>query len=142
LPHRGAQPSRCCPPLLTPGARPQASYGDDISRPAATSREAVQWVYYAYLGAVKEQDGAAMSLGRVDAFLDTYFERDLAEGRISEPEVQELVDQFVMKLRIVRWGPGAVAGSGGVLCWRGQLLLLLLPCCRAAVLRHAVTCCV
>lgn len=79
-----------------------AAYGDDISRPAQTAREAVQWLYYAYLGAVKEQDGAAMSLGRVDAFLDSYIEADLQGGRISEEEAQELVDQFVMKLRIVR----------------------------------------
>jgi formate C-acetyltransferase len=64
----------------------------------------LQWVYYAYLAAVKEQDGAAMSMGRIDAFLDTYFEADLKAGRITEAEVQELVDQFVMKLRIVRWG--------------------------------------
>jgi formate C-acetyltransferase len=79
-----------------------ASYGDDISRPAANAREAVQWLYYAYLGAVKEQDGAAMSLGRVDAFLDSYIEPDLQAGKITEEEAQELIDQFVMKLRIVR----------------------------------------
>lgn len=79
-----------------------AAYGDDLSRPAATAREAVQWVYYAYLAAVKEQDGAAMSLGRVDAFLDSYMEKDLAEGRLDEATAQELIDQFVMKLRIVR----------------------------------------
>ncbi|GFR39730.1 hypothetical protein Agub_g211 [Astrephomene gubernaculifera] len=78
------------------------AYGCDISKPAQNSREAVQWLYFAYLGAVKEQDGAAMSLGRIDAFLDTYFERDLAAGTITEQEVQELIDQFVMKLRIVR----------------------------------------
>lgn len=79
-----------------------AEYGDDISKPAKTAREAVQWLYYAYLGAVKEQDGAAMSLGRVDAFLDTYFERDLASGFLDERGAQELMDQFVMKLRMVR----------------------------------------
>jgi formate C-acetyltransferase len=79
-----------------------AAYGDDISKPATNSREAVQWLYYAYLAAVKEQDGAAMSLGRIDAFLDTYFEADLAAGRLSEADVQELVDQLVVKLRIVR----------------------------------------
>jgi len=62
----------------------------------------LQWVYYAYLAAVKEQDGAAMSMGRIDAFLDTYFENDLKAGRITEEEVQELIDQFVMKMRIVR----------------------------------------
>lgn len=79
-----------------------ATYGDDISGPAKNSREAVQWTYHAYLAAVKEQDGAAMSMGRIDSFLDTYFEADLAAGRITEPEVQELIDQFVMKMRIVR----------------------------------------
>lgn len=79
-----------------------ARYGDDISKPARNAREAVQWVYYAYLGAVKEQDGAAMSLGRVDAFLDTYFEKDLADGTLNESQCQELIDDLVMKLRIVR----------------------------------------
>ncbi|KAL4448509.1 hypothetical protein ABPG75_005728 [Micractinium tetrahymenae] len=79
-----------------------AAYGDDISRPAQNAREAVQWLYYAYLGAVKEQDGAAMSLGRVDAFLDSYIEADLQAGKLTEEEAQELIDQFVMKLRIVR----------------------------------------
>lgn len=79
-----------------------ASYGDDISKPATNSREAVQWTYYAYLAAVKEQDGAAMSMGRIDAFLDTYFEKDLKAGRVTEEAVQELIDQFVMKMRIVR----------------------------------------
>lgn len=63
----------------------------------------LQWTYYAYLAAVKEQDGAAMSMGRIDAFLDTYFEKDLKAGRITEEGVQELIDQFVMKMRIVRW---------------------------------------
>ena len=138
-----------------------AGYGFDISKPAGSAQEAVQWVYFAYLAAVKEQDGAAMSMvggggasrvaafcarlggpalaaacclraagvghsplcfvfpcaarpplppagppppaqGRLDAFLDTYFERDLAAGRITESEAQEMVDQFVMKMRIVR----------------------------------------
>lgn len=80
-----------------------ASYGFDISQPAANSPEAVQWTYFAYLGAVKEQNGAAMSLGRVGTFLDIYFERDLQNGDISEPELQELIDHFVMKLRMVRF---------------------------------------
>jgi len=80
-----------------------SSYGFDISKPAGNSREAVQWLYFAYLGAVKEQNGAAMSLGRVSTFLDIYFERDLREGTITEDEVQELMDQFVIKLRIVRF---------------------------------------
>jgi formate C-acetyltransferase len=80
-----------------------ASYGFDVSRPAATAREAVQWVYLAYLGAVKEQNGAAMSLGRVSTFLDVYLARDLAEGRITEEFAQELIDDFVIKLRIVRF---------------------------------------
>lgn len=85
-----------------------AEYGFDISRPAENAKEAVQWVYFAYLAAVKEQDGAAMSLGNVSSFLDIYIERDLKEGFITESEVQELVDQFVMKLRMVRHlRPGA-----------------------------------
>lgn len=79
------------------------SYGCDISVPAANAREAVQWTYFAYLGAIKEQDGAAMSLGRVTTFLDIYFERDLKKGLITEEEIQELMDQFVMKLRMVRF---------------------------------------
>jgi formate C-acetyltransferase len=80
-----------------------ASYGFDIGRPAANAREAVQWVYFGYLGAVKEQNGAAMSLGRVSTFLDIYFERDLLRGASSEQELQELIDHFVMKLRMVRF---------------------------------------
>lgn len=80
-----------------------ASYGFDIGRPAANAREAVQWVYFGYLGAVKEQNGAAMSLGRVSTFLDIYFERDLQSGASSEQELQELIDHFVMKLRMVRF---------------------------------------
>ena len=77
-------------------------YGYDISKPATNSFEAVQWTYFGYLAAVKENNGAAMSLGRVDAFLDIYFERDLKEGTIIESEIQELIDQFVIKLRLVR----------------------------------------
>ena len=77
-------------------------YGYDISKPATNSFEAVQWTYFGYLAAVKENNGAAMSLGRVDAFLDIYFERDLKEGIITESEIQELIDQFVIKLRLVR----------------------------------------
>jgi formate C-acetyltransferase len=80
-----------------------ASYGFDISRPAATAREAVQWLYFGYLAGVKEQNGAAMSLGRTSTFLDIYCERDLAAGLLTEPEVQEIVDDFVIKLRIVRF---------------------------------------
>ncbi len=80
-----------------------ASYGFDISRPAEDTKEAVQWLYFAYLAAVKEQNGAAMSLGRVSTFLDIYSERDLAEGRYTEEEIQEIVDHFVMKLRMVRF---------------------------------------
>lgn len=79
-----------------------AHYGFDLGRPAENAREAVQWVYMAYLAAVKEQDGAAMSLGNVSSFLDIYIERDLLLGLISEEEAQELIDQFVMKLRMVR----------------------------------------
>ncbi len=77
-------------------------YGYDISKPATNSKEAVQWLYFGYLAAVKENNGAAMSLGRVDAFLDIYFENDLKEGTITESEIQELVDQFIIKLRLVR----------------------------------------
>lgn len=80
-----------------------AFYGYDISQPATDAREAVQWLYFAYLGAVKEQNGAAMSLGRVTTFLDIYFQRDLSEGRLTEEQAQELMDHFVMKLRIVRF---------------------------------------
>ena len=78
-------------------------YGFDISRPASNSKEAVQWVYFGYLGAVKEQNGAAMSLGRVSTFLDIYFERDLKLKTITEEKIQELMDHFVMKLRMVRF---------------------------------------
>ncbi len=80
-----------------------STYGFDISRPAADAKEAVQWLYFAYLGAVKEQNGAAMSLGRTSTFLDIYFERDLAEGTLTEAKAQEIVDDFVIKLRIVRF---------------------------------------
>jgi formate C-acetyltransferase len=78
-------------------------YGYDISRPAANAREAVQWLYFSYLAAVKEQNGAAMSLGRTSTFLDAYFERDLREGTLDEGQAQELIDDFVIKLRIVRF---------------------------------------
>jgi formate C-acetyltransferase len=80
-----------------------SAYGFDISIPARTAKEAVQWLYFAYLAAVKEQNGAAMSLGRVSTFLDVYFERDLASGAITEEQAQEMVDDFVIKLRIVRF---------------------------------------
>ncbi|MDN4479896.1 formate C-acetyltransferase [Demequina muriae] len=80
-----------------------ASYGYDISGPAGNFREAVQWLYFAYLGAVKEQNGAAMSLGRTSTFLDVYAARDLAEGTLDESDIQEVVDDFVIKLRIVRF---------------------------------------
>lgn len=79
------------------------NYGFDISKPAENGTEAIQWLYFAYLAAVKEQNGAAMSLGRVSTFLDIYFERDLAEGTLTESGVQELIDHFVMKLRMVRF---------------------------------------
>ncbi len=78
------------------------SYGYDISAPAANAREAVQWTYFAYLAAIKEQNGAAMSLGRVSTFLDIYIERDLENGTLTERQAQELMDDFVMKLRIAR----------------------------------------
>jgi formate C-acetyltransferase len=80
-----------------------ASYGFDISQPAANAKEAIQWTYFAYLGAVKEQNGAAMSLGRVSTFLDIYCQRDLDRGDTTEAELQELIEQFVMKLRMVRF---------------------------------------
>ena len=80
-----------------------SKYGFDISKPAKNSKEAVQWLYFGYLGAVKSQDGAAMSLGRTSTFLDIYFERDLQNGTITESEVQEIMDHFVMKLRLVRF---------------------------------------
>ena len=78
------------------------SYGFDISGPAKNAKEAVQWTYFAYLAAVKENNGAAMSLGRVDAFFDIYFERDLKAGVLTERDIQEIIDQFVIKLRLVR----------------------------------------
>jgi formate C-acetyltransferase len=80
-----------------------ANYGFDISVPAQTAREAVQWLYFGYLAAVKEQNGAAMSLGRTSTFLDVYFDRDLKAGTINEQQAQEIVDDFVIKLRIVRF---------------------------------------
>ncbi|MEE4493264.1 formate C-acetyltransferase [Streptomyces sp. BE230] len=79
------------------------SYGHDISGPARTGREAVQWLYFGYLGAVKEQNGAAMSIGRIDNFLDIYLQRDIERGVITEEQAQEFIDDFVIKLRIVRF---------------------------------------
>lgn len=79
-----------------------AMYGFDISEPAANAKQAVQWLYFAYLGAIKEQNGAAMSLGRVSTFLDIYFERDLKNGLLTEGQAQEILDDFVMKLRMAR----------------------------------------
>ena len=78
-------------------------YGFDISRPAANAKEAVQWLYFGYLAAVKEQNGAAMSLGRTSTFLDIYIQRDLEKGIITEEQAQELIDHFIMKLRIVKF---------------------------------------
>ena len=80
-----------------------ASYGFDISGPAKNAQEAVQWIYFAYLGSVKSQDGAAMSIGRLSAFFDIYFERDLKAGVITEQDAQEIIDALVVKLRIVRF---------------------------------------
>jgi formate C-acetyltransferase len=79
------------------------SYGFDVGKPAETAREAVQWLYFAYLAATKEQNGAAMSLGRTSSFVDVYLERDMDEGRLTEDEAQELVDDFIIKLRIIRF---------------------------------------
>ncbi|HCR73955.1 MAG TPA: formate acetyltransferase [Ruminococcus sp.] len=78
-------------------------YGYDISKPASDTKEAVQWLYFAYLAAVKEQNGAAMSIGRISTFLDIYSERDLKSGKFTESEIQEITDHFVMKLRLVRF---------------------------------------
>ncbi|QNE29189.1 formate C-acetyltransferase [Streptomyces sp. INR7] len=83
--------------------RMAVSYGCDVSRPAATAHEAIQWLYLGFLAAVKEQNGAAMSLGRTSTFLDVYLQRDLDEGKIDESRAQELIDDFVIKLRIVRF---------------------------------------
>ncbi len=77
-------------------------YGFDISKPAADAREVIQWTYFAYLGAIKEQNGAAMSLGRVSSFFDIYIERDIKKGILTESQAQELIDQFVIKLRMAR----------------------------------------
>ncbi len=80
-----------------------AIYGFDISKPAANVKEAIQWMYFGYLAAIKEQNGAAMSLGRTSTFIDIYSERDLANGTFTEEEIQEFVDHFVMKLRLVKF---------------------------------------
>ena len=79
------------------------SYGFDISKPAKDAKEAIQWLYFGYLGAVKQQNGAAMSIGRTSTFLDIYIQRDIDEGKLTEEEAQELMDHFVMKLRLVRF---------------------------------------
>jgi formate C-acetyltransferase len=79
------------------------NYGFDIGVPATNLREATQWLYFGYLAAIKQQNGAAMSLGRVSTFLDIYFERDLREGALTESQAQEIIDDFVLKLRIVRF---------------------------------------
>ncbi|MGL5124664.1 MAG: formate C-acetyltransferase [Fusobacteriaceae bacterium] len=80
-----------------------ASYGFDVTKPATNAKEAIQWLYFAYLAATKDQDGAAMSLGRTSTFLDIYVERDLKAGIITEEEAQDMVDQFIIKLRIIRF---------------------------------------
>ncbi|MCD8372460.1 MAG: formate acetyltransferase, partial [Clostridia bacterium] len=80
-----------------------AKYGCDITRPAANAREAIQWLYFGYLGAVKEQNGAAMSIGRNSTFLDIYIQRDMERGILDELHAQELIDQFIMKLRIIKF---------------------------------------
>ena len=80
-----------------------SKYGFDISKPATNAKEAIQWLYFGYLGAIKDQDGAAMSLGRTSTFLDIYIERDLQNGTLTEEQAQELMDHFVMKLRMVRF---------------------------------------
>lgn len=80
-----------------------ARYGYDISKPATDTKEAIQWIYFAYLAAIKDQNGAAMSLGRISTFLDIYAERDLANGTYTEAEIQEMFDDFIMKIRLVRF---------------------------------------
>ena len=80
-----------------------ASYGFDISRPAANAQEAIQWLYFGYPGAIKSQNGAAMSIGRISAFLDIYIQRDLEAGLITEFEAQEMIDHLIMKLRMVKF---------------------------------------
>ena len=80
-----------------------AKYGFDISRPAGNAKEAIQWLYFGYLGAIKDQNGAAMSIGRTSTFLDIYIERDLKNGTLTEEQAQELMDHFIMKLRLVRF---------------------------------------
>lgn len=80
-----------------------AKYGFDISRPAETAQEAIQWLYFGYLGAIKDQNGAAMSIGRNTTFLDIYIERDLAKGVLTEEQAQEMIDHFIMKLRMVKF---------------------------------------
>ena len=79
------------------------SYGFDVRRPAQNAREAVQWLYFGFLAATKDQDGAAMSLGRTSTFLDIFIEKDIADGKLTESEAQELIDQFIIKLRIIRF---------------------------------------
>ena len=89
--------------VFAPASRMAEFYGFDISKPAKTAKEAVQWTYFGYLASVKSQDGAAMSIGRLSSFFDIYFERDLANGLISEQDAQEIIDALVLKLRIVRF---------------------------------------
>lgn len=89
--------------VLESFARMCASYGFDVTRPAQSAKEAIQWLYFGFLGSAKDQDGAAMSLGRTSTFLDIFIEKDLNEGRITEKEAQEMIDQFIMKLRIIRF---------------------------------------
>ena len=79
------------------------SYGYDISKPAKDAKEAVQWLYFGYLAAIKTQNGAAMSVGRISTFLDIYIERDLKAGKLTESEAQELIDHLVMKFRMVKF---------------------------------------
>ncbi|MDD3304366.1 MAG: formate C-acetyltransferase [Clostridia bacterium] len=112
-----------------------ATYGFDISKPAMSAKEAIQWTYFGYLGAIKEQNGAAMSIGRISTFLDIYITRDMEEGKLTEEQAQELMDQLIIKLRIVRFmrtkeysalfagDPNWVTESIGGMCNNGDTLV-------------------
>ena len=97
-------------------------YGYDISNPAKNAREAVQWLYFGYLSAIKTQNGAAMSVGRISTFLDIYINRDLQEGTLTEDEAQELIDHIVMKFRMVKFA--RIPSYNQFVLWRPRLATL------------------